>query len=56
VTDKLPYEAECEECAYLRRLEKVSREACDRSKEVDARVMGRRHLRNAHGIVVEVQE
>ena len=50
MTDAIPYVADCRTCAELRTQERAAREARNPSREADARVMARRHLRDAHGI------
>lgn len=51
MADDIPYQEGCEECAHWMRAEESAREARNLSREVDARVMGRRHLRTTHDVV-----
>ena len=50
VIDAIPYLADCRACAELAARERAARQARDPSREADARVIARRHLRDAHGI------
>ena len=53
--DALPYEDGCQQCAELEAAERAARAERDVTREVDARVMGRRHLRHVHGIATVVR-
>ena len=52
--DALPYQLDCRVCSYYRREEIKAKLDRDPSREVDARVMCRRHLRVAHGLTTTV--
>ena len=48
--DPLPYVQDCAECTRLHSAEEAARAERDPSREVDVRVLTRRHLRSAHGV------
>ncbi|MDF3288400.1 hypothetical protein [Streptomyces silvisoli] len=50
-TPALPYQETCEECTRLKTAERAARSDRDPSKEVDYRVLARRHLREVHGVL-----
>ncbi|MDF2260953.1 hypothetical protein [Streptantibioticus ferralitis] len=54
-TPPLPYQEACQECARLRAAERAARLDRNPSKEVDYRVMARRHLRVIHRVVSVVR-
>ncbi|WP_269854005.1 hypothetical protein [Streptomyces sp. RPT161] len=49
---ELPYAPSCPECTRFKADEEKARYDRDPSKEVDYRVLARRHLRNVHGVAV----
>ncbi len=49
-TPQLPYQERCEECTRLKDAERSARLDRDPSREVDSRVLARRHLRTVHGV------
>ena len=55
MTDAIPYVAGCQTCAELCDQERAAREARDPSREADARVIARRHLRDVHGVETGVR-
>jgi hypothetical protein len=50
-TEPLPHVPDCAVCARLKATEEKARAERDPSREVDARVRARRHLRQAHDVV-----
>lgn len=50
-TEPLPHVPDCAVCAQLKDAEQQARDTRDPSREVDARVKARRHLRAAHDVV-----
>ncbi|MGW7008099.1 hypothetical protein ACWGCW_36240 [Streptomyces sp. NPDC054933] len=51
---ELPYAPDCSECTRLKAGEEKARYDRDPSKEVDYRVLARRHLRTVHDVTVAV--